>query len=697
LDDIAKLKIRTMTGENNENESTVEFKDEFSHRDRFTKDIDAKGIRGNIQTIGYDIFGEYFRENTGSWEWVEDNLIEAHIGTNVDLYMSKTAIYTIVFTVVGFLTGLLGGFVLIPLIGGMLGPGVTVLVSTLAFTVLLGGGTAGYFLGKPMYVSNERKRRIDATIPFAITFMYALSRGGMDFIEILTTLSESEDAYGEVAREVQPIVNEMENFSTDFQRALRNAGRRTPSQNFEDFMDDLISVFDSGADLTNFLEEAAQDAREQAEREQQNFIQVLELMGEVYVTVFVAGPLFLIIITVVMQMLGGGGGASQLYGIIYGLLPVMNVGFFVLINVISMDEGGLASTLESDRDVLGLEYTEEKIDEIGEYDELENIRGYKKSKARRDFINKPFTYMIDDPNYSLPFTIPVAILVIIVSLITGAAVPSVEGFVASPVINTTLLVSGPLLIMMIPYTIFHEIGMRRNKRMMSRLPEALKQLASANSIGLTLTEALTTVSRNTSGRLGDELEKVSNDIQWNYNVNAALIAFANRLRVPVLTRTIKLITKANESSGDIEDVLEVAATDVMKRYRLDKERKQQMMMYTVVVLISFTVYLFVIVLLDVTFLARFAEIGSSGGAGGGASGAGGGGGGGALNFSGLPIGQIRLGFFHSAIVQSLGSGLLAGQLGSNNVKNGMKFSVILMILSTIIFYAVVSGTFDGII
>lgn len=170
-------------------------------------------------------------------------------------------------------------------------------------------------------------------------------------------------------------------------------------------------------------------------------------------------------------------------------------------------------------------------------------------------------------------------------------------------------------------------------------------------------------------------------------MNAALIGLANRLRVPVLTRTVKLITKANESSGDIEDVLEVAARDVSKRHLLKKERQQQMMMYTVVVLISFTVYLFVIVLLDVTFLSRFAEMSAASGGGGG-GGSGGGGGQGALNFSGLPIEQIRMAFFHSAVIQSLGSGLLAGQLGSNEVKNGMKFSIALLILSTIVFYAI---------
>lgn len=668
-------------------ERVSDFNDKYFHRDRYEKSIDDLGIIGELHRLSYSIFGDWFEDNADSFYWIKQNLIYAQNGVNIDLYMSKMLIWLIIFTVIGVPAGLVFGI-------GVLGPLLSEFIPTVAsafiglFIGLLAfpGLTAGIFIGVPWYRAGERKRRINATMPFAITFMYALSRGGMDFIEILETLSDSEDAYGEVAREVQPLVREMDLFATDFQRALRNAGFRTPSQQYEDFMDDLISVFDSGANLTNFLEQAAEESREQAAREQQNFIQVLELMGEVYVTVFVAGPLFLIIITVVMSMLGGGGG-GQLYGIIYGLLPVMNVGFFVLIEVISIDEGGLASTLESTRKPLSIEYTQDAIEEVGDYEEFQTIEDYKKSKARRDFISSPFSYMIETPAYSLPFTIPIAILIPIVTLLLGAAVPSVDGFIQSPVANTTYLITGPLLVMMIPYMIFHEIGMRRNNRMMQRLPEALKQLASANSIGLTLTEALTTVSKNTSGRLGSEMGKVSNDIQWNYNVNEGMIALANRLRVPVLTRTVKLITKANESSGDIEDVLSVAATDVSKRHQLKKERQTQMMMYTVVVLISFTVYLFVIVLLDVTFLSKFAEFGT-GGSGGGTTAGGSAGGGGGLDFSGLPIQQIRLAFFHSTIVQSLGSGLLAGQLGSNNVKNGIKFSVALMILSSIVFAAI---------
>lgn len=672
-----------MPNEMTDEQESIEFDGEFSHRDRYERNVESEGLLGAIESLGYDIFGDYFDARKESYEWLQKYISQAHISTGTVMYMSKTTIYTLIFTALGFFFGGALSLILTPLLSGMVSSSIALVLSIVLGIVLFTGGSLLYFIGKPLYIANERGRNVDATLPYAITFMYALSRGGMDFIEILETLSNSEDAYGEVAREVQPLVREMELFSTDFQRALRNAGQRTPSKNFEDFMDDLISIFDSGADLTNFLEDAAEDAREQARREQEDFIQVLELMGEVYVTVFVAGPLFLIIITVVMSLLGGGGGTGQLYGIIYGLLPILNIGFFVLISAISMNEGSLASTLDTDRDPITVEDMDDAVDRIGEYEELVTMRDRKQREERLAFIRDPVKYMISDPRYSLVISAPISVLFLIVGLATGIASPTLDAFVADPVVNTTFLASGPLLIMMTPYMIFHEIQARRNSRMMSRLPDALKQLASANAIGLTLTESLTTVSQNTSGRLGNEFGKVSNDIQWNNNVNAAMIDLANRLRVPVLTRTTKLITKANESSGDIEDVLEVAAKDVSERHLLKKERAQQMMMYTVVVLISFCVYLFVIVLLDITFLSKFAnmDVGSSGGGGSQA-------GGGALDFSGLPIKKIRMAFYHSTVIQGLGSGLLAGQLGSNNVKNGMKYSVALIMLSSVVFFAI---------
>jgi flagellar protein FlaJ len=45
-------------------------------------------------------------------------------------------------------------------------------------------------------------------------------------------------------------------------------------------------------------------------------------------------------------------------------------------------------------------------------------------------------------------------------------------------------------------------------------------------------------------------------------------------------------------------------------------------------------------------------------------------------------------FYHSALLQGLGSGLLAGQLGQNDVRAGIKYAIALMTISTIVFLVI---------
>jgi len=46
------------------------------------------------------------------------------------------------------------------------------------------------------------------------------------------------------------------------------------------------------------------------------------------------------------------------------------------------------------------------------------------------------------------------------------------------------------------------------------------------------------------------------------SVNESLIRFRDRFRTHFISRSVNLLTKANESSGDIGEVLNVAARDV---------------------------------------------------------------------------------------------------------------------------------------
>jgi flagellar protein FlaJ len=302
--------------------------------------------------------------------------------------------------------------------------------------------------------------------------------------------------------------------------------------------------------------------------------------------------------------------------------------------------------------------------------------------------------MLDNPLRTLAVSGPIALVYLLGAFVfLGGSEPILSAFMDpanlpegayGPVEMTAFLFVVPLVVLLLPVSVFHEIAARQKNKMLNRLPDALKQLASSNEIGMTLTESLNTVAQNTSGKLGDELEQVGNDIKWYHDVNGALVAFANRVKLPVVARTVKLITEANQSTGDISDVLSVAAKDVGKRQQLRKDRSNEMMMYTVVVLISFGVYLFVIAMLDSAFLSEIAKISEQGSASG-QSGASGGSGGMGFSLSDLPIDRFRMVFYHSTVIQALGSGLLAGQLGKNDVRSGLKFSIILIIVATAVF------------
>lgn len=665
-------------------------------RDKITqKREEYTGYDNDVDRYAYKYFGDLFSDKEEFLSDYQDTLKAAHIQYGSDLYLARLIVYAIVifvtFFILGSITsvtswyfGVVSIFLDMPIVATLiylLTPFIMSILPTIIF--------AGIYYIRPSYIANRRKSAINAILPSAITFMYALNRGGMNLVEVIRTIAENEEIYGEFSNEAGTIIQDMEFFSRDLLEALHRAGERSPSSKFSDFMDDTVATIDSGASTVPFLRDQSNKFIEDAEKEQENFIETLSLLGEVYVTAFVAGPLFMIIITVIMAMMGGAN-PTQLDGIVYGLLPFMNIMYYYLIDIISGADPKKAETMDVG-DTINRK-SEVDIDTFAENTNDKRVTKVYEAKQKRErtaLLRQPITELLNNPNLTAIFTSPLALTYIAFAVIFGLAIPSFGAFIDAPVIQTFHWLLIPTFIVAVPLSITFEISNRRKNSMMSRLPEALKQLASANSVGMTLTEALETTADNTSGILGEELHSVKNDIQWNYDVNTALKKFSNRLRIPLLTRTVKLITEANESTGNIEEVISIAAKNVQTQVRLKKERKQALFMYTAVILISFAVYMFVIAILDIMFLSTIGELdgGSLGGdaAGGGGS-SGGGGGGGGFEISSLPVDRFRVVFYHSTIIQAFGSGLIAGYLASEDVRSGLKFAIILSIISSGLFF-----------
>ncbi|MFP4632719.1 MAG: type II secretion system F family protein [Halobacteriales archaeon] len=661
-------------------------------------------VVAKLDRFAYGLFGSYFESKKDSYAGYRKKINQARMEVGYDMYLSRITLYSIITGVIGAVIGVAVAALLASMgffqdvsIAVTLPSGAAEAVSAyadyiagffimLVMTAVLGGITGGILYYIPSFKAGERKREIDNTLPFAVTFMYALSRGGMNIIEVMRKLANAEDVYGEVANEFDMMLRDMDYFGNDLRIALRNTSDMTPSENLSDFLDDLLSVIDSGGEMTPFLLNKSQQYHEIKKQDQKGFLDTLALMSESYVTAFVAAPLFIIIIMTIMSVMGGAE-MMQLYAIIYLVLPIASLGFAFVIDIIATGDASATKQLEMEREVFTLEDVEE-IASRADDDRIDDLVQAKKMQTFKDFARDPLQGIKERPMLSLAFTAPLAVIVFAAMVLSGLATLSMDAMLEDPIWNTIALAILPMMLMVMPLSVFHEIKKRREKKIIRELPETLKKLSSANETGMTLNESLLLVSKTSSGVLSRELKKVHNEIQWGSNLNDALISFANRMRIPRLSRTIKLLTKANESSGDVQGVLEVAARDVDSAYKLDRERFQNMIIYTVIIIISFLVFLFVIVILDNQFLGEMTDVGGGGDAASAAEDAGGGGGGaagGAFNVADIPIEQYRMVFFHAGVIQAFCSGLVAGQMGENDIMSGLKYGIVMTLVAVVVF------------
>ncbi|MDS0474461.1 type II secretion system F family protein [Natrinema sp. 1APR25-10V2] len=525
----------------------------------------------------------------------------------------------------------------------------------------------------PRSVVAARRRSIALNLPYAITFMYALSSGGMNVIEVCRRLGDSERVYGEVANEFDLVVREIDLFGNDLLQALDNVRTLTPSDDLRRFLDDLLGVLESGGDLETFLEEEAESSLDDALEEQASFIETLGVLSETFVVAFVAAPLFVIVVLMVVSFLGAET-VDLIAALVYVVFPLAMVGFLLVVDLLSRPFEEPTATLATE-----IERTVETEAVAGD----PRFAAYQQSKREtglRAFLADPFRAIRRRPVLSLGLTAPAGVAVAGIGIWTGFVEPSVAGFIDAPLRATVGLVVAPLVTATGPLMILHERERRRTRAITERFPDVLRILASANQMGVDVVDAFELVTRWTSGTLADELRRVRNDVAWNHDLTGALLAFADRLHVPQLTRTMTLVAEGSRSSGDLHGLLEIAAENTRAQAKLARARRREIGSYVAIVVVGFLVYLLVIVMISASYLAPIAELAAGSESTGAES---------PVALGAIPVGTYEVLFLHSALIQGLGSGLIAGKLADNDVLSGLKYGLGLVALTVVAFFLLV--------
>lgn len=217
-----------------------------------------------------------------------------------------------------------------------------------------------------------------------------------------------------------------------------------------------------------------------------------------------------------------------------------------------------------------------------------------------------------------------------------------------------------------PYGFILSAKERRRLAIEDRFPDFLRDLAASHRGGLTLPAAIAIAARGDYGPLTKDVRKMADQLSWNVSFQEALLAFQDRTDTPLVYRAVNLILEADRSGASTVRVLLAASRDVREIKKLDNERRVQMSLYTIVVYVAFFVLLGVVAAMYNKFIP---EVLASAEAIAGTD---------APFLQNTPsLLQFQLFYFLTAIVQSVGDGLVAGSLGAGKAALGLKHSFIM--------------------
>ncbi len=185
----------------------------------------------------------------------------------------------------------------------------------------------------PKSKAGERKRDIEAKMPYALNFLAAMAATNATPEHLFRSLAGRKEIYGEICDEANWIYRDTKALGIDIIKAIKMGIKRSPSHKLAEFLQGVVNSLTSGRPLKNYLGGAANKYMREARKEQEMFIETLAFLAESYVVVGVAFPIFFMVILVIMYWVSGSGMAvtdSMLYAVVFGGLPIIN-GVYIFI------------------------------------------------------------------------------------------------------------------------------------------------------------------------------------------------------------------------------------------------------------------------------------------------------------------------------------------------------------------------------
>lgn len=278
-----------------------------------------------IESISYSYIGRLIEPYLAEFEGLKTTLRKAGIDQSLRMYLSVRLFWAIILSIVSlvFLIAIKIAVTTFSWILVIMLP-ILILVTMFVFTWVY-----------PSYLVGERKRKLEAALPTAASYMTAMASAGVTPDKIF--LSLSREKIGEaIVKDAKKISRDIHVFGYDIVHALSEASLRSPSPKYSSFLEGIIATFTSGGELQRYLEVTTETLMNDKVQEEKNFIEALGVMAELFMVVGVVAPIFFIVIFAMMSMLasgeGGGGSNVMMAMLVYIIIPVSLLVIILLID-----------------------------------------------------------------------------------------------------------------------------------------------------------------------------------------------------------------------------------------------------------------------------------------------------------------------------------------------------------------------------
>lgn len=323
-----------------------------------------------------------------------------------------------------------------------------------------------------------------------------------------------------------------------------------------------------------------------------------------------------------------------------------------------------------EEDTLEAEIFDEQDLEQEIFGRIEGQRKYREGFYR--FLRHPLQVMVEEPMTALIISVPAALLLLIGGSASLVFSYGIDVFFTT-MIDDIFIFS--LLIAVVPLAILDLKEALRVSSIEASLPNFFRDVAGMNDSGMTLPHAIHIVAEGEYGALTPHVRKLDIEMSWGVPFVEAIRRFGEAVNTPLAERSVDLIAHASSAGGDASEVLRAAAHDAYEFFNLKTERRNSMLIYMFIVVLSFFVFLFVIGVLSSTFLPTMAEAGEAVAASGSRQ----------AFMDPVDLCLYNRLFFHSALIQGFFSGLAAGVMGEGRVLAGLKYSAIMVLIAWVAF------------